>query len=115
MAIMDIPLRHLFYSLLICLVSIPAWARPEIMREAMSYYSDDYFQEGSVRDIVAEKNYEEVYQYYTYYEAVYDPAGRVKIFKEYKQGAIIYEEHYHYDSEGVLIKNNVLIPKADQQ
>jgi hypothetical protein len=36
-----------------------------------------------VRDIVAEKNYEEIYQFYTYYEVSYDVKARVKIFKEY--------------------------------
>ena len=111
---MNIALKQLFYSLLICLVAAPAWARPEIIREGMSYYSDDYFQEGTVRDIVSEKNYEEVYQHYTYYEVIYDPAGRVNVFKEYKQGAVIYEEHYLYDDEGMLIKNTVLVPKVDQ-
>ncbi len=107
-------LKHLFYSLLICLVAVPAWARPEIMREGISYYSNECFQEGEVKDIVSEKNYEEVYQHYTYYEVIYDSAGRVKVFKEYKQGEVIYEEHYHYDDQGVLIKNNVLTPKADE-
>ena len=111
---MNIMLKHLFYSLLICLVAVPAWARPEIMREGISYYSNEYFQEGEVKDIVSEKNYEEVYQHYTYYEVIYESAGRVKVFKEYKQGEVIYEEHYHYDDQGVLIKNNVLTPKADK-
>jgi hypothetical protein len=111
---MNIMLMHLFYSLLICLVAIPAWARPEIMHEGISYYSNEYFQEGEVKDIVSEKNYEEVYQFYTYYEVIYESAGRVKVFKEYKQGEVIYEEHYQYDDQGVLIKNNVLTPKVDK-
>ncbi len=111
---MNIRLRHLFCSLLICLVAVPAWARPEIMQEGVSYYSNEYFQEGEVKDIISEKNYEEIYQFYTYYEAVYDVAGRVKVFMEYKQGEVIYEEHYHYDDQGVLIQKNVLTPKADK-
>ncbi len=99
-----------FYGLLICLVVFSAWGRPEIIREGMSYYSDEYFEQGAVKDIVAEKNYEEIYQFYTYYEVIYDSAERVKIFREYKQGEVIYEEHYLYDEQGVLIKNSVLIP-----
>ncbi len=106
-------LKNLLYSLLICLLSFPAWGRPEIIREGISYYSDEYFQEGKVKDIVSEKNYEEVYQFYTYYEVIYDSVERVKVFKEYKQGEVIYEEHYQYDKQGVLIKNSIPIPKTD--
>jgi len=62
----------------------------------MPYYSDEYFQEGVVRDIEAEKNYEEVYQFYTYYEVIYDSSKRVKVFREYKRGEVIHEEHYQY-------------------
>ncbi len=112
---MNIMLKHLFYILLICFVAIPAWARPEIMHEGISYYSNEYFQKGEVKDIVSEKNYEEVYQFYTYYEVIYESAGRVKVFKEYKQGEVIYEEHYHYDDQGVLIKNSVLTPKSEKE
>ena len=104
---------NFFYGLLIFLIAFSAWARPEIMREGLSYYSDEYFEEGVVKDIVAEKNYEEVYQFYTYYEVIYDSGGRVKMFREYKQGAIIYEEHYYYDEQGALIRNAVLIPEKE--
>ena len=108
---MNTMFKHSFYILLICLVAVPAWARPEIIREGIPYYSNEYFQEGAVKDIVSEKNYEEIYQFYTYYEVIYDSAGLVTVFKEYKQGEVIFEEHYHYDDQGALIKNSVLIPK----
>ncbi len=106
--------KHLFCSLVICLVTVSAWARPEIMQEGISYYSNEYFQEGEVKDLVAERNYEEVYQFYTYYEVVYDSAGRVKVFMEYKQGEVILEEHYQYNDQGALVKKDVLTPEADK-
>ena len=71
-----------------------AQSRPHIILEDVSYYSNASLQSGLVRDLVDEKNLEEVYQFYTYFEAIYDAKGRVKIFKEYKQGEVIHEERY---------------------
>jgi hypothetical protein len=84
------------------LVTTPphALSRPEKVREGISYYSNDYIQMGEVRDLADEKNLEEVYQFYTYYEASYDARGRVIVFKEYKKGNVIYEERYIYNDEG---------------
>ncbi len=91
------------------LMALPVHARPEILRDGISYYSDEYFQKGLVRDIEGEKNYEEIYQFYTYYEAIYDSLGRVTAFKEYKRGELIYEEQYLYkESEPTPIKRTVL-------
>jgi len=84
-------------------------SRPEVIRADVSYYSDDYVQQGLVRDIKSEKNYEEIYQFYTYYEVIYDESKRVKIFREYKKGDVIHEEHYQYEHDSV--KRTVLSPK----
>ncbi|MDH5571225.1 MAG: hypothetical protein OEY89_05625 [Gammaproteobacteria bacterium] len=91
------------YWLAIVLLGLAPWAysRPEIIRADVSYYSDGYVQQEGVRDIGSEKNYEEVYQFYTYYEAVYDSEKRVKIFREYKKGNVIHEEHYQYTNGSV--------------
>ena len=84
-------------------------SRPEVIRADLSYYSDDYVQEGMVKDIESEKNYEEIYQFYTYYEVIYDESERVKVFREYKKGDVIYEERYQYEQGSV--KRTVLSPK----
>ena len=88
--------RCCWIILLMGLASL-ASSRPEVIRADVSYYSDDYVQKGVVRDIEVEKNYEEIYQFYMYYEVIYDSSERVKIFKEYKKGEVIHEEHYQYD------------------
>ena len=105
--------KQAFCSLLICLVTLSVSARPELIREGVPYYSDEYFEEGAVKDIVAEKNYEEVFQFYTNYEVIYDASEKVKIFREYKQGGIIFEEHYRYDNEGLLVDNTILKGASD--
>jgi hypothetical protein len=97
--------------LLACLLSLSlpslVSARPEKIRAGHSYYSDDFVVNGLVRDIAAEKNYEEVYQSYTFYEAVYDEAGRVVVFKEYKRGEEIRAEEYRYGPDGNLLERSV--------
>lgn len=102
-------LKIIFYILI--LISSSVLARPEIIKEDILYYSDESSQTGIVKDIVAEKNYEEIYQFYTYYEVSYDTEGRVKIFKEYKKGEVIFEEHYKY-AEDNTATNTVLIPET---
>lgn len=96
------------WLLLSCLVGslapIGAGARPERVRPGHSYYSDDSLAVGLVRDIGAEKNYEEVYQAYRYYEAVYDEAERVVIFREYRRGEAIRTEEYRYGPDGALLE-----------
>jgi hypothetical protein len=84
-----------------------AAARPEKIRPGHSYYSDGYRVERLVRDIGEDKNYEEVYQRYRYYEAVYDEAGRVVLFKEYERGEVIRTEEYRYGPEGALLERVV--------
>ena len=89
--------------LLVLLMSSPlaVHSRPEHIQADVSYYSNDYIQQGMVRDIEVEKNYEEIYQFYNYYEVIYDSLERVKIFREYKRGDVIHEEHYQYDQNSV--------------
>ena len=89
-----------------------AYSRPEVIRADMPYYSDDYFQQGVVRDIESEKNYEEIYQFYTYYEVIYDSSGRVKVFREYKRGDLIHEERYQYDKGSI---KRTVIPQNQPQ
>ena len=84
-----------------------AAARPEKIRPGHSYYSDGTRVEGLVRDIGEEKNYEEVYQRYRYYEAVYDEAGRVVLFKEYERGEVTRTDEYRYGPEGALLERIV--------
>jgi hypothetical protein len=84
-----------------------AAARPEKIRPGHSYYSDSRRVEELVRDIGEEKNYEEVYQRYRYYEAVYDEAGRVVLFKEYERGEVIRTEEYRYGPDGALAERVV--------
>jgi hypothetical protein len=97
-----------FRSFLLISISL-AWlaptlaiARPERIKPGMSYYSDDFVEEGRIRDLAEEKNYEEVYQFYTYYEALYDANARVVVFKEYRRGEVIRTERYRYDAKGEL-------------
>jgi hypothetical protein len=70
----------------------PADARPERIKPEVSYYSDDFVSVGLVCDLAAEKNYEEVYQLHSYFEAIYDAQERVKTFNEYKRGERIRTE-----------------------
>lgn len=87
-----------------------AHARPESIRPGVSYYSDDFVTVGLVHDIVAEKNYEEVFQFYSYYEAIYDARERVVVFKEYRRGELIRTEEYTYRPSGSLLERRTLRP-----
>ena len=98
------------FSALLILLPAAAGSRPEKIREGVSYYSDDFIRSGEVRDIAAEKNYEEVYQLYTYYEAIYDARARVVVFKEYERGDVIREERYRYGEAGQLIEYSIARP-----
>lgn len=101
-----------YYLIILLMVLAPvAHSRPEVIRADVPYYSDDYYQEGVVMDIKGEKNYEEVYQFYTYYEVFYDSSERVKVFKEYKRGDVIHEEHYQY-SNGSVTRTVVVLQKS---
>ena len=96
----------------VALIFLPqlADARPEKIRAGVSYYSNDYVERGLVRDIGVEKNYEEVYQLYTYYEVIYDDAERVVVFIEYKRGDMLRREEYAYGQDGALEARTVQRP-----
>lgn len=82
-----------------------ASSRPEKTRPGDSFCSDELAEptnQGLVRALGAEKNYEEVYQFYRYYEVVYDEGERVILFREYKRGEVIRTEEYRYDEAGLL-------------
>ena len=87
-------------ALALCASTQPASARPERIRAGVSYYSDELVATGPVRDIGAERNYEEVYQLYRYYEVVYDEAERVVRCLEYERGEVIREDTYRYAEDG---------------
>lgn len=84
-----------------------AAARPEKVRPDHSYYSDDETATGLVHDLVGEMNYEEVYQFYRYYEAVYDEEERVVRFVEYVRGDVVRVERYTYGPDGSLLERVV--------
>lgn len=85
----------------------PAAGRPERIRPGVSYYSDDFVRIGQIHDLVGEKNLEEVYQQYQYYEAVYDQSERVVVFKEYRRGELVRTEEYAYRPDGELARKRV--------
>jgi len=87
-----------------------AEARPERIRAGHVYYSDDFSEDGAVRDLEGEKNYEEVYQSYRYYEAVYDDRGRVISFKQVVRGEVVREDRYRYDGDSALPFEHIVEP-----
>lgn len=88
----------------------PARARPEVIRADTSYYSDELVESGSVRDIGPERNYEEVFKRYTYYEVIYDSDERVIRCLEYKRGDVIRTDHYRYAEDGSLAEHRIEVP-----
>ena len=80
---------------------------PYEIKAGMSYYSDEYSSSDGLSELGEEKNFEEVYQYYNYYEAVFDSQERIVIFKAYKQGVVEFSETYSYDTDGSLIKKEI--------
>jgi len=83
-------------------ISLDAGARPEKVKAGVPYYSDDFVEHEGIRDLSEEKNFEEVYQFYRYYEAIYDEAGRVTVFVEYVRGEMRKHEEYRYGPDGKL-------------
>jgi hypothetical protein len=101
-------------------VGIPLDASSQLakIRPDHSYYSDELAEptnQGLVRAIGAEKNYEEIYQFYTYYEVVYDGGGRVVLFREYKRGEVTRIEKYRYDDSGSLVMRVVSQPGEEDE
>jgi hypothetical protein len=96
--------------LVACALAATVSARPETIRAGVSYYSDELVESGSIRDIGAERNYEEVYQNYTYYEVFYDESDRVNRCLEYKRGEVIRQDTYRYSEAGSLLEHIVEVP-----
>jgi hypothetical protein len=87
-----------------CALAAPVSARPETIRAGVSYYSDELVERGPVRDIGVERNYEEVFKLYRYYEVLYDESERVVRCLEYKRGDVIREDTYRYAADGSLLE-----------
>jgi hypothetical protein len=99
-------------------VSLEASSQPEKIRAGQSYYSDalgEPTNQGMVRAPGQDKNYEEVYQFYTYYEFVYDEEERVVLFREYKRGEVIRAEKYSYGDAGALKERVVSQPGKEDE
>ncbi len=96
--------------LLVSSLDEAARARPEKIVPGESYYSDDYTEHGLVHDLAEEKNYEEVYQFYTYYEVIYDASERVVVFIEYERAEELRREEYRYAADGALLTRTVTRP-----
>jgi hypothetical protein len=105
-------LAPLAFGLILAPHALPslAHARPEVIRAGISYYSDELVENGPVRDIGTERNYEEVFKLYTYYEVVYDTSERVIRCLEYKRGDVIRTDHYRYAVDGTLTKHLIEVP-----
>jgi hypothetical protein len=99
-------------------VPLEASSRPEKIRPGEIYHSAELAEptnQGLVRAPGPEKNYEEVYQFYTYYEFVVNEAERVILFREYKRGEVIRTEKYDYDASGHLTKRVVAQPGKESE
>ena len=70
-------------------------------------------ESGPVRDIGTERNYEEVFQLYRYYEVFYDESERVVRCLEYKRGDVIREDTYRYAEDGSLLEHVTDPPRRE--
>lgn len=111
-------MRCLVASLVIILAStvgiFAAEFEPYEIKAGLSYYSDEYSTSNDVSSLGEEKNYEEVYQYYNYYEAVFNSEERIVVFKAYEKGVVKFSETYHYDDGGQLLKKIVENPDGSR-
>ncbi len=96
------------FSLAAVTTSSPA--EPERIRPGISYYSDDYTVKDGIARLGEERNIEEVYKNYEYYEAVYDELKRIVLFRAYKRGEVDWTERYFYDGDGRPLKKEVVRP-----
>ena len=80
---------------------------PYEIKAGMSYYSDEYAITNGISELGEEKNFEEVYQNYNYYEAVFDSQEQIIVFKAFKQGVVEFSETYFYDEDGKRIKKEI--------
>ena len=97
-------MRTVILYLLLILVSPSAICegkfQPYEIKPGASYYSDEYSTRNGISELGEEKNFEEVYQFYNYYEAVFDADERIVTFKAYKRGDLEFSETYSYNDDG---------------
>jgi hypothetical protein len=99
-------------------LALDASSEQREIRPGDSYYSDELAEptnRGLVRVLGPEKNYEEVFQFYTYYEVVYGEGERAVLFREYKRGEVIRTEEYRYDDSGSLTMRIVARPGEEDE
>jgi hypothetical protein len=84
--------------------------QPYEIKAGVSYYSDEYTTHDDISELGEERNFEEVYQNYNYYEAIFDSQERIVIFNAYEKGTIVFSESYSYDSDGHPIRKVVKNP-----
>ncbi len=84
-----------------------AYAKPANIKPGLSYYSEEYIVVGDQYTLAEERNLEEVFKNYNYYEGVYDELERIKIFKAYKRGKIDFTEVYFYNEAGNMVRKIV--------
>lgn len=97
----------LLSALIILSMASISQAKPEAIKPGLSYFAEDYETKNNISEITVEKNFEEVFKNYEYFESVYDDQKRVKIFRAYKRGDVILTEHYSYDSGGKLKEKKI--------
>ncbi len=85
-----------------------AFARPERIKPNQPYYADEFTREGEIAELGEERNYEEVFKNYEYYEAVYDEQQRPALFRAYRRGEVDWTERYFYDEQGRLIRKELI-------
>lgn len=90
------------------LTQAKAQARPEHVRAGVSYYADSFVRKGGIADLEGEKNLEEVYQFYEYYEAIYDAQGKVTTFIAYLRGEEAWREVYRYGPGGRALRKELI-------
>ena len=104
-------MRIIILYLLLILVSPSAICegkfQPYEIKPGAAYYSDEYSVQNGVSQLGEEKNFEEVYQFYNYYEAVFDTDERIVTFKAYLRGDLEFSESYFYDDGGNRAKKIV--------
>jgi len=110
MKVTDWKILHLTF-LAVCLSPVKvATASPENIKPGILYYADGYEVEGNVARIGEERNREEVFKNYNYYEAAYDEQKRIILFRAYRKGDVEWEERYSYHPGGGLASRKTIKP-----